>query len=105
MSNWTCNICEDIWAALGPEPQFCPHCGSNNIRKYAEVVLSREEFKREFVGYLVENNWSKAVAAQVFDIEMDDFAKMETETWGDPAYYWDRDAAREHADDVHRRKD
>lgn len=80
-------------------------CGHKSFRRYAPTILPREEFKAEFVAYLVERKWHPGIAADEFENEMEEFTKTETETWGDPAYYWDRDAAQEWAYEVHTARD
>ncbi len=98
MANWTCNICAEIWYWMGSgEPRFCAACGSENIRKYAEVVLSRDAYKAAMIGVFIEKKYHPEDADREAEMALAEFAQHETETWGDPNYYWDCDSAREHA--------
>lgn len=104
-AQYQCCKCESICASTMGAPTTCMDCGHTAFRRYSETVLSREAFKSEFVGYLVEQKWHPEVASDQFELEIEEFIQSETETWGDPAYYWDRDAAQEWAWDVHKRRD
>lgn len=104
-AEYQCTKCESICASTMGAPLSCMDCGHRSFRRYTETVLSREDFKAEFVAYLVERKWHPEVAADMFEMEMEEFTNMETEVWGDPAYYWDRDAAHEWAHEVHTARD
>lgn len=98
MGNWTCNICSEIWHWMGSgEPRFCAACGSENIRKYADTVLSRDAYKAEMISVFVSKRFPPEDADREAEMALEEFAKMETQRWGDPDYCWDADSARDHA--------
>lgn len=61
-------------------------------------ILTRDEYRSIFIAYLVEKkNYHPINAENEANYALEEFARTETENWGDPAYVWDADAAREHA--------
>ena len=86
-------------------PASCMDCGHTSFCRYSPTILPRDEFKAVFVSWLVERKWHPEVAADQFEMEMEEFEQSESETWGDPAYYWDKDAAEEWAYEVHTARD
>lgn len=104
-AEYQCLKCESICSSTLGAPTSCMDCEHGSFRRHSTTVLSREVFKAEFVAYLVERKWHPQVAADVFEVEMENFEQHETETWGDPDYYWDKDAAQEWAHDVHTARD
>jgi len=62
------------------------------------VILSRPVYEREFAEMLVSQfKYHPENAANEATSAIDEFLESEGVDWGNDAFYWDRDAAREHA--------